>query len=53
MFAAFRRAIDRYAAHSRAYPMSVAFTTCYIKGSAADVTSQKLVERRNWMPLSL
>mmetsp|Transcript_59900 Transcript_59900/g.128525 ORF Transcript_59900/g.128525 Transcript_59900/m.128525 type:complete len:190 (+) Transcript_59900:159-728(+) len=41
------RPISIYAAWSRAWPMPVAFTTCWVKGSASDVVSQKLVERKS------
>lgn len=47
-----RRLLERYTAYSRAFPFSVAFLTCWIKGTAADVTSQRLVEDRKWSEMN-
>jgi len=35
-----------YAALSSAWPLSVAFATCWVKGSASDVVSQKMLEKK-------
>lgn len=46
-----RGLLQAYAAASRAFPLSVAFATCWVKGSAADLVTQKFIEGRrsvNW-----
>lgn len=46
-----RGPLQAYAAASRAFPLSVAFATCWLKGSASDLVAQKVVEKKqhvNW-----
>eukprot|EP00933_Yihiella_yeosuensis_P058817 TRINITY_DN59539_c0_g1_i1.p1 TRINITY_DN59539_c0_g1~~TRINITY_DN59539_c0_g1_i1.p1 ORF type:complete len:224 (-),score=27.60 TRINITY_DN59539_c0_g1_i1:94-729(-) len=42
----FGRPLNAYAASSRAWPMPVAFATCYAKGAASDAVTQRVVERK-------
>lgn len=39
-------ALNRYATASRAWPLPVAFVTCWAKGSASDLVTQKALEQK-------
>jgi hypothetical protein len=43
------RPLHAYRALSRSAPLGTAFSTCFLKGSASDGVSQKVVERRECM----
>ena len=42
-----RSFIQYYRAASAAAPLSVAFATCFLKGSGSDLTAQTMVEKRS------
>jgi len=39
--------ITQYSRASKAFPMSVAFATCWVKGSASDLVTQKVIEQKS------
>jgi len=45
--AALQRPISCYASASRAWPLPVAFATCWVKGCASDLVTQKIVEGKD------
>lgn len=48
-----RRLLQKYDGFCVSFPLGSAFVTCLVKGSLADVTTQKLVEERKWADLNL
>ena len=43
---AFFRLLDSYRGASKRRPLSVAFATCFVKGSCSDLVAQLFVERK-------